>query len=99
MVCSLAPIPSNELHPLPITGFLWTRGLQDQAELVLATMDKLAITHAYILGTSQGGFIAARCALLQPDRVSEGRLWRSFDLDFPRKDHSAGWLMDFVRSL
>lgn len=42
---------------------------QDQAELVLAVIDKLQLGRVYVLGTSQGGFIAARMALLAPDKV------------------------------
>ena len=36
----------------------------------LQVMDELGIEQAFALGTSQGGLIVARMALLRPDRVS-----------------------------
>lgn len=42
----------------------------DTAIMVLQVMDKLGIERAFATGTSQGGFIVARMALLAPDRVS-----------------------------
>ena len=49
----------------------------DQARMVLQVMDKLELMSAYVLGTSQGGFIATRMALLEPARVS-GRIQYKF---------------------
>lgn len=42
----------------------------DTAIMALQVMDKLGIERAFATGTSQGGFIVARMALLAPDRVS-----------------------------
>lgn len=42
----------------------------DTAIMALQVMDKLGIERAFGTGTSQGGFIVARMALLAPDRVS-----------------------------
>lgn len=42
----------------------------DTAIMVLQVMDKLGVERAFATGTSQGGFIVARMALLAPDKVS-----------------------------
>lgn len=42
----------------------------DTAIMALQVMDQLGIQHAFALGTSQGGWMVARMALLAPDRVS-----------------------------
>lgn len=42
----------------------------DTATMALQVMDKLGVERAFAMGTSQGGFIVARMALLAPDRVS-----------------------------
>ncbi|KAK2780673.1 hypothetical protein FQN53_001050 [Emmonsiellopsis sp. PD_33] len=41
----------------------------DSAIMALQVMDGLGIQKAFVLGTSQGGWIAARMALLAPDRI------------------------------
>lgn len=41
----------------------------DQARMVLEVLDALKVEKVFIMGTSQGGFVAARIALLQPGRV------------------------------
>ncbi|RPB00753.1 alpha/beta-hydrolase, partial [Choiromyces venosus 120613-1] len=41
----------------------------DTAQMSLDLMETLGITKAYVLGTSQGGFVAVRMALLQPQKV------------------------------
>jgi pimeloyl-ACP methyl ester carboxylesterase len=41
----------------------------DTAEMNLQVMEKLGIKKAFVLGTSQGGWICARMALLAPERV------------------------------
>lgn len=41
----------------------------DSAWMALQVMDKLGIDKAFALGTSQGGWIVTRMALLAPDRV------------------------------
>lgn len=38
--------------------------------MVLEVMEALGVGPSFVLGTSQGGFIAARMALLQPEKVS-----------------------------
>lgn len=42
----------------------------DTAIMALQVMDKLGVERAFAMGTSQGGFIVARMALLAPHRVS-----------------------------
>lgn len=42
----------------------------DTATMALQVMEKLGVEKAFAMGTSQGGFIVARMALLAPDRVS-----------------------------
>jgi pimeloyl-ACP methyl ester carboxylesterase len=42
----------------------------DTAEMNLQVMEKLGIEKAFVLGTSQGGWICTRMALLAPERVS-----------------------------
>jgi pimeloyl-ACP methyl ester carboxylesterase len=42
----------------------------DSAWIFLQAMDSLGIFRAFVLGSSQGGWQAARMALLAPDRVS-----------------------------
>jgi pimeloyl-ACP methyl ester carboxylesterase len=41
----------------------------DTAYMVLQVMDSIGVKKAFALGTSQGGWIVARLALLAPDRV------------------------------
>ena len=41
----------------------------DSAIMSLQLLDVLGIGNVFVLGTSQGGWIAARMALLAPDRV------------------------------
>jgi pimeloyl-ACP methyl ester carboxylesterase len=42
----------------------------DTATMALQVMEKLGVERAFAMGTSQGGFIVARMALLAPERVS-----------------------------
>lgn len=42
----------------------------DTAIMALQVMDKLGVEKAFAMGTSQGGFIITRMALLAPERVS-----------------------------
>lgn len=51
----------------------WT--FWDAAAMVLQVMERLGVQRAFVMGTSAGGWIAARMALLAPERVS---------LDVPR---------------
>ncbi|KAK3986390.1 alpha/beta-hydrolase [Cladorrhinum sp. PSN332] len=41
----------------------------DSAVMALQVMDKLGVANAFALGTSQGGWIVARMALLAPERI------------------------------
>lgn len=50
----------------------WT--FWDSAIMNLQLMDELKIRRAFVLGTSQGGWIAVRMALLAPERVSSSHL-------------------------
>jgi pimeloyl-ACP methyl ester carboxylesterase len=42
----------------------------DSAAMALQVMDKLGVDKAFALGTSQGGWVVVRMALLAPERVS-----------------------------
>jgi microsomal epoxide hydrolase len=46
----------------------------DSAVMALQVMEKLGIERAYALGTSQGGWVVARMALLAPEKVG-GRVF------------------------
>jgi pimeloyl-ACP methyl ester carboxylesterase len=46
----------------------------DTAEMNLQVLDALGIEKAFVLGTSQGGWITVRMALMQPEKVRESRL-------------------------
>lgn len=41
----------------------------DTAEMNLQVLDALGIEKAFVLGTSQGGWITARMALMRPEKV------------------------------
>lgn len=41
----------------------------DTAEMNLQVLDALNIKKAFVLGTSQGGWVTARMALMRPDKV------------------------------
>ncbi|KAH7316745.1 Alpha/Beta hydrolase protein [Stachybotrys elegans] len=41
----------------------------DSAHMALETMEALGVEKAFVLGTSQGGWIAVRMALLAPDKI------------------------------
>lgn len=42
----------------------------DTAEMNLQVLDALGIDKAFVLGTSQGGWITVRMALLRPEKVN-----------------------------
>lgn len=46
----------------------------DSAAVALQVMDRLGVREAFALGTSQGGWIVVRMALLAPDRVRPNSL-------------------------
>lgn len=46
----------------------------DTAEMNLQVLDALGIEKAFVLGTSQGGWITVRMALMRPEKVSESRI-------------------------
>lgn len=53
----------------------------DSALANLQAMDALGVDRAFVLGTSQGGWVAARMALLAPDRI-QGILPLGTSMDF-----------------
>jgi len=57
----------------------------DSAIADLQVLDALGIPEAFVLGTSQGGWVAARMALLAPDRIRGiVPLGTSMDAETPR---------------
>jgi microsomal epoxide hydrolase len=52
----------------------------DSALMALQVMDKLGIDKAFALGTSQGGWIVTRMALLAPDRVGASPAYAKYRL-------------------
>lgn len=50
----------------------------DSAQMALAVMDELKIEKAFVLGTSQGGWIVMRMAILAPERVRVSRQFLFF---------------------
>lgn len=70
----------------------------DVARDVLALLDELGVERAAIVGTSQGGFIGLRAALLAPDRVAAlGLLGTSSATEDPQvaasyRELAAGWV-------
>lgn len=48
--------------------------------MVLEVMEALGVGAAFVLGTSQGGFIAARMALLEPEKVRDRFGWVAMGL-------------------
>lgn len=46
----------------------WT--FWDSAEMNLQVLEELKIEKAFVLGTSQGGWVAMRMALMRPEKVS-----------------------------
>ncbi|KAK7729818.1 hypothetical protein SLS53_009186 [Cytospora paraplurivora] len=47
----------------------------DTATMALQVMDKLGAEKAFAMGTSQGGFIVTRMALIAPERGSKDAIW------------------------
>lgn len=45
----------------------------DTAMMNLQVMEKLGVKKAFVLGTSQGGWVTVRMALLAPEKVSDPR--------------------------
>lgn len=64
----------------------------DSAVANLQVLEALGIDRAFVLGTSQGGWIAARMAMLAPDRV-QGiiPLGTSMDFESPRSRELGCW--------
>lgn len=60
-----------DVKPLHQTSLTDVHPDWDTAEMNLQVMDKLGIKTAFVLGTSQGGWICVRMALLAPERVIE----------------------------
>ena len=53
----------------------------DSAIMSVQVMEALGVKKAFVLGTSQGGWITARMALLAPDKVSRSsRLGQAYSL-------------------
>lgn len=69
---AIEPLGHGQTQALKVEN--WT--YWDTALMNLQVMDALGIERAFALGTSQGGLIVARMALLRPDRV--GLLCRVF---------------------
>ncbi|BBG05242.1 MULTISPECIES: alpha/beta fold hydrolase [Pseudonocardia] len=64
----------------------------DSAVANLQVLDALDILDAFVLGTSQGGWIAARMALLAPDRIRGIiPLGTSMDFESPRSRELGCW--------
>ncbi|KFZ23187.1 hypothetical protein V502_02339 [Pseudogymnoascus sp. VKM F-4520 (FW-2644)] len=64
----------------------------DSAIMGLQILEMLGIEHAYALGTSQGGWIAARMALLAPERIKGIILiGSSMDYESPRSRELGCW--------
>jgi pimeloyl-ACP methyl ester carboxylesterase len=64
----------------------------DSAAAALGVLDALGIDHAFVLGTSQGGWIAVRMALLAPDVVRGViALGTSMDFESPRSRDLGCW--------
>ena len=64
----------------------------DSAAADLYVLDALDIPEAFVLGTSQGGWVAARMAMLAPDRVSGIiPLGTSMDAETPRSRELGCW--------
>ncbi|KAK3319467.1 Alpha/Beta hydrolase protein [Cercophora scortea] len=57
----------------------------DTAVMALQVMDKIGIDKAFALGTSQGGWMVARMALLAPDRIS-GLILLGTSMDYESAD-------------
>ena len=57
----------------------------DTAIMALQVLDKLGIDKAYALGTSQGGWMVARMALLAPERI-QGLLLLGTSMDYESAD-------------
>ena len=63
---AIEPLGHGKTRALAVENFTYW----DTAIMNLQVMDALGIKKAFALGTSQGGLIVARMALLRPDRVS-----------------------------
>ena len=64
----------------------------DTAHAVLQLLDALGVERAFVLGTSQGGWVAARAAVLAPDRIAGiVPLGTSMDTESPRSRELGCW--------
>ncbi|KAK5231620.1 hypothetical protein LTR72_000804 [Exophiala xenobiotica] len=64
----------------------------DSAAMALGTLDRLGVQEAFAAGTSQGGWIAARMALLAPERIKGIILiGSSMDSESPRSRELGCW--------
>ncbi len=72
-----ALVDAMNLLAIELLGHGGTRALKaenwtywDTAIMNLQVMEQLGVEKAFVLGTSQGGWITVRMALLAPDKVS-----------------------------
>jgi microsomal epoxide hydrolase len=70
----------------------------DSALMALQVMDKLGIDKAFALGTSQGGWIVTRMALLAPDRIL-GLMPLGTSMDYESADSRSKGCWDPVPAL
>jgi 3-oxoadipate enol-lactonase len=68
--CLLAPLPDH--HTFDARGERDLKGsVADLAADVVALLEHLRVRKAHVLGTSLGGFVAQKLALVRPDLVDQ----------------------------
>ncbi|EHK17768.1 uncharacterized protein TRIVIDRAFT_194914 [Trichoderma virens Gv29-8] len=84
---AVEPLGHGATHTKSETYTYW-----DSAIMTLQLLDILEIDHAFVAGTSQGGWIAARMALLSPQRI-DGLILigTSMDLESPESRELGCW--------
>ncbi|KIW21198.1 hypothetical protein PV08_01778 [Exophiala spinifera] len=85
---ALEPLGHGDTFPQKVENFTYW----DSAIMALEALDKLGVERVFVAGTSQGGWIAVRMALVAPTRITGiVAIGSSMDFESPRSRELGCW--------